>query len=249
MWTFPQKNINLLQIHERYIVSLLKTRSPPLRSFFFLFFSSGVKFELPKIRARENDRFKPHLLLSIPAVSNKKVVPGFFFKLKEKKNHAKTRENSKFVKHDLWVSLVFQEIREIIKTCSKSYAEKKRASKSQNDTPMLLTQWPLLTHFLDNRCRCDGVKNINQPYLSEKNHRGAGVRWMLVYKFPLKNWKKSFHWKFWSTFVTFSCFFGNFGFELTDSWSKIDESIHIYIYIYIHRKLASWQLTCNLWTL
>ena len=109
----------------------------------------------PKIRARETGRFKPHLLLSIPAgVQQKSCARCFFFKLKEKKKHAKTRENSTFVKHYLWVSLVFQEIHR----------------NTRNHKDMFLTYPALSEHPKLSTHQCDWLNGLSWLTSWESEH-------------------------------------------------------------------------------
>lgn len=222
---FSQKKINLLKIMNGIILSLRWNKNPTFPFLLLPFLLLRGQIWAPKNTRKRNWAFQtPPSSQHSCGCPTKKLCPVFFFKLKEKKKHAKTRENSKFEKHHLWVSLVFQEIHRNTRNHKDMFltTPTKRASKAF-DTPMRLTQWPLLTHFLakplENRSIHDvrffGVKNINQPYLSEKKSWRGWIPMNVSFQVSTgKLWFKSFQWKFWVDFLCFiSCvFWWNFGF-------------------------------------
>lgn len=210
---FPKK-IKSLKNHERYIVCSLKKEphlSVPSSSF-----SSppGSNLSSQKYAQEKLVVSNPTFFSAFLRVSNKKLCPVFsnWKRRKNMQRPGRTLNLWNIICEYLWFSKKYIEIREIIKTCSSLIPPTKRASKAF-DTPMLLTQWPLLTHFLaeplENRSIHDvrffGVKNINQPYLSERGWIPMNVSFQV---FTGKLWFKSFHWKIRVDFLCFiSCVF------------------------------------------
>ena len=109
MWIFSQKKLNLLKIMNGILSD--RWRKNPTFPFLLLpFLLLRGQIWAPKNTRKRNWSFQTPPSSQHSCGCPTKSCARCFFKLKEKKKHAKTRENSKFVKHYLWVSLVFQEI-------------------------------------------------------------------------------------------------------------------------------------------
>ena len=170
-------------------------------------------------------------------MSNKCSARFFLASWKRRNTHAKTRENSKFVRHYgeyLWLSnhqmhFAAKEIREILWTSWSL----RRLSEHPKHTPTPITQWPLLTHFLVSCWSIHTTEGCeeHQPTVSlwKKSYGEAGRsdQYLKKNSFHRKIVKKSFHQKFWYIFLLM--FQGISGSASEFNQRSMNPSIYIYI--------------------